>query len=606
MRKMLSLLLIAACFGLTACNSSVNFDATANVSARYSSVFVTVKEVWANQSATAAPEDTTWLKFPLAKPVTFDLVGLNSGVLSEFASQLKIGTGTYRQLRLLLVDRGETLADSAKSAGATFNNEVTYFDANGVKSTLPIEVANAAQGIGIEMDLAVAAPTRAILAALASASSRSTSSTTSSSASNPFASTTTPTTSTTPTTTTPATSTSATTSTSTPSSSLTGSTTTVVTATSDLVFNAARDLTEFRFGDRPGFLLNPTLAAYDVNNVGTIQGQLDLSLLTVNTGTGRPAVEVTAEALNDSSTRRVEIASAPVTANAKFVLYPLPLIAGKINSTTYDLVIHGPGVRTIVIRAVPVTKSTPDKATNVALGTITLTASSSYAANLATGSVVSPRGARVGFYQTLPDDAAPYLIEQRPVDPLSGQFATDALLPGATTVVFGTFGTSLSFTAAAPQEGASKYSVAALSPLYGNGDFSTTLLAPPAVSTNAATFTVPDVPLPTGAAAGTISATVSVGTQGKYDKGALLVTHDGTVVTVASLDDAFAGAAASTVVNVSNVAASSTSGFERGLYYLEVWAWKSADPAGTFTRQPVSGAVDLRATLTANATVTVN
>jgi hypothetical protein len=86
----------------------------------------------------------------------------------------------------------------------------------------------------------------------------------------------------------------------------------------------------------------------------------------------------------------------------------------------------------------------------------------------------------------------------------------------------------------------------------------------------------------------------------------LLVTHNGAVVTVAPLDDAFTSAAASTVVNIADVPASSSAGFERGLYYLEAWAWNSTDPAGTFTRQPVSGAVDLRSALTANATVTVN
>jgi hypothetical protein len=60
------------------------------------------------------------------------------------------------------------------------------------------------------------------------------------------------------------------------------------------------------------------------------------------------------------------------------------------------------------------------------------------------------------------------------------------------------------------------------------------------------------------------------------------------------------------VVNVTNVPASSSSGFDRGLYYLEAWAWNSANPDGTFTRQPVTGAIDLRATLTANANVTLN
>jgi hypothetical protein len=72
------------------------------------------------------------------------------------------------------------------------------------------------------------------------------------------------------------------------------------------------------------------------------------------------------------------------------------------------------------------------------------------------------------------------------------------------------------------------------------------------------------------------------------------------------LEAALAGSATSTTVNVTGIPASSSSGFDRGLYYLEAWAWNSTDAKNTFTRQPVSTAVDLRAALTANATVTIN
>ncbi len=173
----------------------------------------------------------------------------------------------------------------------------------------------------------------------------------------------------------------------------------------------------------------------------------------------------------------------------------------------------------------------------------------SYAANVAASTPVSPRGSRVGFYQTLPDDSAPYLIDQHPVDPLSGELATNATLSSATTIAFGTFGTSFTLTAAAPQEGAGKYSVAALSPFYGNGSFSNTLLAAPAATTDVAGFTVPDVQIPSTSASGTITAQVSAAhAAGKYNKGALLVTHNGAVVTTVPLDDALAGSATSATV----------------------------------------------------------
>jgi len=589
MRSITLLLLLACCFSLTACDTSVNVAATSNVSARYSNVRVTVKELWVNENAAASIDDTTWLKFPLSAPVTLDLVGLTSGTLNEFATQLKVTPGTYHQVRLFLADRTEALTSSAQTAGATFNDEVTYFDANAVETTVPLEIPNAAQGIGIETELIVQAATEAILDALGSTSSTTTGTTSPDLTFSGTSSTTADTTATTTTT----------------SAAVGSSTTSTVTGTGLLVFDANRDLTEFLFSDQPGFLLNPSLSAYDERKVGTIQGQLDLSLLTVSTGTGRPDLQVTAEALNDDSTRRVEVASAPITADGVFTLYPLPLNEST-TTTTYDLVIHGPEVATVVIRQVPVTKGAPVSGSNLSLGTVTLTPSTSYAANVATTTPVSPRGARVGFYQTLPDDSAPYLIEQQPVDPLSGFLATDAALSGSTTVVYGTFGASFTLAAAAPQEGASKYSVAALSPFLGNGAFSNTLLAPPATATDTVAFTVPDVAIPSTAASGTIAALVSAATPGKYDKGALLVTHNGAVITTVPLDAVLVSSATSATVNVTGIPASSSSAFDRGLYYLEAWAWNSADAKGTFTRQPVSTAVDLRSTLTANATVTIN
>src|SRR5689334_24931031 len=104
MRTLILSLLIASCFALTACDTSVNVYATANVGARYSNVRITVKELWVNESATASIDDTTWSKFPLAQPVTLDLVGLTSGSLNELATQLKVSAGTYHQVRLFLAD----------------------------------------------------------------------------------------------------------------------------------------------------------------------------------------------------------------------------------------------------------------------------------------------------------------------------------------------------------------------------------------------------------------------------------------------------------------------------------------------------------------------
>ncbi len=669
-RELLSLL--AACATVGACDTRVNVDAAANASAQFSSVLVTVDEVWLNENATAAPEDGDWLKFPLAQPRTLELVEVDDDAVTELASELKVEPGTYHQIRLLLVDRGEPLTESARMAGATFNDQVTYFDANRVKTTVPLEVADAARGIGIETELVVQIPTDTVIAALAAASAPSntrssltgvtpTQTTISgttlqrTTVTNPFApatpstgtaapiaaptvgqptvpsvdvpmtpgellgnsppgsSTTNPAlTGGTPVVTpapltpiAPITPITPTTPTPTPTPPGSGGIDRTVTVTSSVFFDAARDLVAFRFSDRPGFVLNPRLVAFDLDKVGSIQAQLDVSSVAPNPDTGRPDVEVTAERLDEELGRRVEVASAPVRADGGFTLYPLPVDKQADDPTTYDLVIHGPAVTTVIIRGVPATEGAPDSSADVAFDTITLLASETYRVNLEAGGAVAPRGARVRFYQTLKDDAAPFLIDELPVDPLTGRFATDEPLSAAQVVMYGTFDTSFAVVAAAPTEGAARYSVAAFAPLYGNGDFASTPIAPPAALANTVAFNVPEVPIPSGATAGTIAANVNATTPGKYDSGALLVTHDGTIVTAAPLAAALGGAQPSTV-NVANVPASASSEFERGLYYLEAWAWNSADPEGSFTRQPVTGAVDLRATSTASAEVTVN
>lgn len=634
--------LLAACGTLAACDSRVNVDAAANASTRYSSVLITVKEVWVHESATAAADDADWIKFPLEQPRTLDLVDADSAAMSELASELAVNPGTYRQIRLFLVDRGESLTESARAAGATVNDQVTFFDANGVETTVPLELADAAHGIGIETEIDVPVPREAVLAALAAASGSTNPRTGLSGATLGGVSvpvqrpivpdTDVPATPVLPPTMPPGAPVPGPVSGSpTPIPTLPGATPPVVTpdptpetppepedrfddtsvaVNSSVFFDATRDLAAFRLGDHPGFLLNPSLAAHDLDKVGNIQAELDVSAVALDPGTGRPDVEVTAEKLDEGSNRRVEVASAAVRADGTFTLYPLPLDDEEDDPTTYDLVIHGPAVTTVVIRGVPTAEGAPGEDSGedseVALGTITLIAADTFRTNLAAGSAVAPRGARVQFYQTLADDDAPFLIEQRPVDPVTGRFATDEPLSAAPAVLYGTFGETFSLVSAAPLEGAASFSVAAAAPLYGRGDFATTPITPPAASTSTATFTVPEIPVPPPAAAGTITANVTAATPGKYDDGALLVTHDGALVTAAPLSAALSGAQPSTVVSVPQVPAGATEEFERGLYYLEAWAWHSANPEGSFTRQPVSGAVDLRAASTASAEVVVN
>ena len=283
----------AACLALVACEANVDVNATATVPARYFSVLVTVEEVWFHESATAAPTDEGWEKFDLDDTVIIDLVGINNGGLARIADDLEMPGGDYRQMRIFLADTHGRLRDSADDWDADYNNEVVWYDDDGDDHTSPLEVLNPGEGIGIEVDFDFVEAT------------------------------------------------------------VTSSTTSTRRNTALLAFDAARDLTEFRFDGRVAFLLNPTLRAYDSDDVGTIRGSLSLAQLDIDTDTGRPEILVTAQKLDQALGRHVIVASSAVSRTGSFVLYPLPIDEDE-NTTEYDLVIHGQEIRKVVIRDVKV------------------------------------------------------------------------------------------------------------------------------------------------------------------------------------------------------------------------------------------------------------
>jgi hypothetical protein len=538
------LIMLAVCVVLAACDAAVDVDATANVSARYASVLVTVKEVWFHESATAVPADASWEKFRFDDTRTIDLIDIMGGQLTSIASDLVVPAGTYRQMRLILASRDEGLHDSADDADATYNNEVMWFDDDGDEQTTPLEVLNAGQGIGIEMNLKVEVVTE---------------------------------------------------------NTATGSSLNTVV----LAFDAARDLTEFRYSGQTGFLLNPTLQAFDAGDAGTIRGTLNLSRLVIDTDTGRPAIQVTAQKLDGVLNRRVSVGSASVSRTGSFVLYPLPLDEDE-DITEYDLVFHGPEIETIVIRDVPVSAAVPGSAAQIALGGLAPGPAESFEANINDGHAVVPRGARIGFYQTLPGEDEPYLIELATVDPLLGRLAQPVALTRASTISYGTYGVNFTLVSGTPEEGAARYAVAALSPHYGHGAFAQILLRPASPVSDTATFSVPAIGMPAPAVSGSVSATVTVENPGRDDGGVLFVTHEGAVVTVGSLDEVLQQLLGTTFVDMAPVPAGTASEtLARGLYYLEAWTWNSTDPEDTFTRHPGAEAVDLRGVATASGAVTI-
>ena len=650
-----------ACVALSACQPSASLSTGANVPAEYAHVWVTLKQVAFNTSATAGPTDSGWQQFTLPAPTTIDLATATNGSLAQFASSLSLSGGTYNQMRLVLTDANVALTSSAQAAGALYNDEVDYTDSSGTLQRYPLQVPNAAQGITFPVSLTVQSAEQATLAALACAASSSsegstlgTSSTSSCEYGTQTASECTPgtiydsligtcvqigstTDSVTGTTTTSATSctygttydptTGACVATSTGTSSSvecsynqvydpasgtcssSGLGSSAATSYVAVDFDASRDLVPYTVSGQSGFLLIPHLSASNLSEAGTIEGTVSLSGLPA---TGVGGIEVTAETSN--GTQNLTVASAPLQSSGAFVLFPLPCTSTSSTSSSsssssssvgyscgtstqyYDLVIHGPGIQTVIVQSVPVTAGSPSSGSSLSLG-VTLTAATSYTANLS--SAASPPGSWIGFYQTIPNSSsAPYLIEARPIDPFTGTFDTAQSLSSA-EIEYGAYasGSSVSLTATAPAEGASTYHIGASAPVYGNGPLSTTVAPPSSGAT--ATFTAAAIPLPSSGES--VAGTVSVAEPGRYDKGELILTQGGALVALASLD-AYLGAAKSSATLFSSV----PGGNSTSVYYAEAWVWNSSNPGGTLSRQPQSTPISLVSGDATGVAITIN
>ena len=585
-----ALLPLLCCAALAACSVQTNGSATANVPATYSHVYVTVQQVWFNTNASTNPADSGWQKFTFSTPYTLDLVQLTNGALGQFASNLNLAPNTYSEMRLLLTDRTATLAASAQTAGALYNDEVDYTDSSGNLHQVPLEIPNAAQGIGVPITLTVAVNNNASQG-LGSFFSSSSSSSSDSSSSDLFG-TNTSSSSSSSSSTCSSVSSSSTLGTAGASTGCSGFATTNI-ENAAVYFDASRDLVAFNASGTAGFLLNPHPNGYDLNYVGTIQGQVDLSSLTTTSGT---EYEVTAEGVSADGTHHVVVASAPLTSSGSFVLYPLSTEAGA--PSTYDLVIHGPDLTTTIIKSVPVQSGSPSTASSVTWTGVTLEAASSFSVNLATGSAVKYAGTSVGFYQTLPiSGEIPYLIETYPIDPITGTYDTAPSL-SAGGLQYGTYDDgSVTLSSATPSEGTASYKVSGSSAIYGDGPFTTTVAAPSAASTTA-TFSVAAFGIPSGSSAGTVSGTLSVVSPGKYNEGMLILTQNGAIVSAASIS-AYLSAASSSETWLSNVPTGH-------VYYAEVWVWNSSDPSSTFSRQPYSGPIDLTSGSVTGLTLSVD
>jgi hypothetical protein len=615
---------------LAGCSARTEVSLSGNSPAQYSHVYITTQEVWFNTSATAGPDDSGWQKFSLSTPQTVDIVADEDGTLGTIATNVNLLAGSYSQIRLIPMDPSAPLADSASGVGALYNAEADYVDAGGTTVQLPLELLNPDKGIGIQGSLKVP------IGSVGSTAVGSTSTTTGGIGTGDATSTTGTTDASTGTTT----ATGATTTTS------SGSSTTTI-ASFAINIDGNRDLVPFVYGSATpanatnAIMLSSHATAYDLSQVGGIQGTLTLTNLTNYSAiSGLPDIQATAETLSADGTRHEVVLSTPVHSDGTFLLYPLP--TNTSNPAYYDVVIHGGGIATIIIKAVELvpgttttalsaatipstdtdtdtTTITPPSVTTVSIGTLIPRAAGTYTTNIVTAaSNPLPADTLVGFYETLTASGeVPYVIESSPLDPFNQVLANPQTL-SAGTVDSGTYvssGETVTVVSSAPVQGAGAYTVAGTAPNYADGALTPVVKAPVVASTTststtttapvAPSVTVPGLTFASGAVTGSVVAVVTPAAKysqsgaGAY-QGELLVSHEGALVAQVPLDSVL------TTAGGGNVLATVPAGTTSSLYYVSVRVWKITNPGDTLSRQWYDTAVDLRSSTSGSIAVTIN
>jgi Domain of unknown function (DUF4382) len=561
---------------LAGCSSRANVSMTGATDAQVQSAYVTVQAVWLNKDATALPTDSGWVGGTLATPLTLDLANITGTALTELLANQLLTPGTYNQLQLVLADPSTTLTTSAQAAGLSTNSEVTYLDSTGAAQTIPLELANPN---GILVIPAVINITNGSLASYFAAPTSALGSTDSTTAT---------------TTTTTSTDTGTT-------GSTTGDTTTTSSATSTVTLaadiQAVRGLVLFNYGSAVGALLTPTVAAYNTSNAGGLSGELDLTAVTSDVLTGNQGIVATAELLSSDGSRYVGVKSVNVSAGGTFSIYPLPVASS--GTTNYDLVIHGPGIQTIIITAIPVTSGTLDTTVSVQPDAITVAPATGYTVNTATGTAIAG-GTTLNFYQALPADSVPHLVESALLNPFTKGLPMDLSLSSAPLSYGAYTGSDVSLTLAAPQTGNGNFLLQTEAPWGGAASMSSAV----AVSQNTAFTTTPISPpapaLPSGSSVGTLTGTVTFSTAGAYDSGFVLISHNGQVIDAIDLTTLATGSP--TAVNFTDQLPSENA---NATYDITVRTWSSADPTTTLVRTAATSQVDLRSSTSQTVSIAV-
>ena len=178
-------------------------------------------------------------------------------------------------------------------------------------------------------------------------------------------------------------------------------------------FDIGHDVVKVMRGAATEYILKPRLRYFDLDNVGSVTGRIDAA----TRAAGYNFVFKAERPNSDYAFYQVHRFTTVRPDNAFVLSFLAP--------GTYDIVMRGRGVETVIVRGVPVNRG---NATDLGPA-ISMPAGTEFAANVS----VHPTGSWVSFYQTL-DNAMtgvpeiPYEIRYRHVNPFTGSFFDDIAL----------------------------------------------------------------------------------------------------------------------------------------------------------------------------------
>lgn len=337
-------------------------------------------------------------------------------------------------------------------------------------------------------------------------------------------------------------------------------------------FDIGHDVVKVMRNGQAGYMLKPRPRAIDLDNVGSISGRIDNGAI----GTGHV---VLAQQRSADNTFRVVRRRAAVDTSGSFHL-------AFLEPGTYDVLLRGSGVETVVIRDVPVTRN----ATTGLPTALHVTAGVEYEVNIS----VRPTGAGVAFYQTLPSAGEiPHEVLSRDVDPFTGSFP-DPIALSTGPLHVGTYANNLLGTGCSPVtplEGKGGFVVSADADLFARKYYpfsdnvaSATLIA---VADNGATLAFTDrLPVkspPSVAGGNTISGMMTVpgwtSDNVNIDNVVLFAVRGGMIVDRLFLANPFA-ASPSAMYTMSNLpGGSATSPLPEAIYGIEAFGFGPFDTA---------------------------